>query len=638
MPTTVEAWHVAAVANGIIAAAYLGICAAILIPLYRTAQLRSNKLGVATASIFFSCAVHHGGHTFHLLAPMLGWHLHSGEAMRASFNWYMASWDVLSVVVALYYWTLRRTYGSLMKGAKLFEDLEERARAADRLAEQRGALLSAVLDSIVDGVVVADADGNVLVLNPAAERYLRGGSADTDVNAALVRARAGETITGAEILVERGDRHIPLLINANPLTGDQGGSVVVLHDITELRRHDEQRRESEEVLRLLLDGARDYSILMLDPTGVVCSWSANAERMHGYSAEEAIGVSYRSLFDADDRAAGVPERLLADARAHGRAEISGLRVRRDGTAFHAQTVVTPVFAGDGALRGFVTVANDITERRRHEQAILDLNNELENRVAERTAQLERQANELRTTNSELEAFSYSVSHDLRAPLRAMNGFAAMIEEEHGHLLPEAGRRQLAKVRSAAQQMGQLIDALLAFSRLQRQAMNVAPLDPADLVRDVWDELAPDREGRDVTLDVGDLPGCDGDVRLLRQVFGNLLGNAVKYTAKVEQARIEVGGRVDGSEVEYWVRDNGAGFDMRYADKLFKVFQRLHRASEFDGTGIGLALVARIVSRHGGRVRAEGSPGEGATFHLVLPRTTTDERAPTPQRELADVAH
>jgi signal transduction histidine kinase len=234
--------------------------------------------------------------------------------------------------------------------------------------------------------------------------------------------------------------------------------------------------------------------------------------------------------------------------------------------------------------------------------------ELERRVAERTAELE-------AVNRELESFSYSVSHDLRAPLRAIDGFARMLEEDYGARLDEEGRRLLDVVRSSSRRMGQLIDDLLDFSRLGRQAMAPRAVDMAALVREVAAEIGLGG----ARLEVAALPPAHADRSLIRQVWANLLGNAVKYSGKHAEPRIEAGGREEGAEALYWVRDNGVGFDMRYVEKLFGVFQRLHGMDEFPGTGVGLAIVQRVVSRHGGRVWAEGRVGEGAVFYFALPR-------------------
>jgi signal transduction histidine kinase len=300
------------------------------------------------------------------------------------------------------------------------------------------------------------------------------------------------------------------------------------------------------------------------------------------------------------------------------------------------TVICAVFVyvlGTGRTRLARRVEAAVAESRARQAAIERLNDdlrrrgeELEERVAERTREVEAQAQELREANADLESFSYSVSHDLRAPLRAIDGFAKMLELDHAARMDPAGRRCIQRVRAGAARMSEQIDALLAFSRMQRQAMERQPVHMADLIDDVWEELAGDLDGRTVELVTEPLPAVDGDPRLVRHVVANLIGNAVKYTRGRDVARVTVGGEPgDDGEVTFHVSDNGAGFDMRYADRLFQVFQRLHRAEEYEGTGVGLALAARIVHRHGGRIWAEAAPGEGATFYFTLTGTDSEER-------------
>lgn len=256
------------------------------------------------------------------------------------------------------------------------------------------------------------------------------------------------------------------------------------------------------------------------------------------------------------------------------------------------------------------LAEEVTERARSEVEVIRLNAELEGRVRQRTAQLE-------AANHELEAFGYSVSHDLRAPLRAIDGFSQALIEDLPDIIPEEGRRYLDRIRSSTQRMGQLIEDLLNLSRVSRGSLVHQPVDMSEIARQVASDLQQREEKRVVKVTVSDGMDTHGDARLLRALLENLIGNAWKFTSRTEDAQIDIGALHDGEATTYFVRDNGAGFDMAYADKLFGAFQRLHSANEFPGTGIGLATVQRIVNRHGGRIWAEAKIGEGATFFFTL---------------------
>ena len=370
-------------------------------------------------------------------------------------------------------------------------------------------------------------------------------------------------------------------------------------DSTERRRAEAALRESEERFRLLVGTVRDYAIYMLDPNGRVVSWNRGAEQIKGYSAEEIVGRHFSCFYPPEAVAAGAPEHALAMAAEKGRFEEENWRLRKDGSRFWADVVITAVRDEEGKLFGFAKVTRDLTERKR--------TNEL---LRRHTAQLE-------AANVELDAFAYSVSHDLRAPLRSIDGFSQALLEDYAGRLDAAGQDYLQRVRAATQRMATLIDDLLDLSRVTRSEMTIAPVDLSELARELATELTSGDPERHVEIVITPDVAVRADRGLLRVVLQNLMGNAWKFTGKRSDARIEVGVVAADGERAYYVRDNGAGFDMAYASKLFGAFQRLHRVTEFPGTGVGLATVQRIIHRHGGRVWAESAVGRGATFYFTL---------------------
>ena len=272
----------------------------------------------------------------------------------------------------------------------------------------------------------------------------------------------------------------------------------------------------------------------------------------------------------------------------------------------------------GAVAGVCGVARDVTERNRVEQELSVYRQHLEDLVAERTAEIQNSNHKLEGVNQELETFAYSVSHDLRAPLRAVDGFSRILLEEYAPQLDAEGQRIVNVIREGTQKMAQMIDDILAFSRAGRQEIAPAAIDMEELARAALKDLEPALAGRNVKLDIKPLPASHGDAPMIQRLWTNLLDNAIKFTRPKPQGVIEVGAQLGKGETIYYVKDNGVGFDMQYADKLFGVFQRLHGQDEFPGTGIGLAIVKRIVARHGGRVWAEGKVNQGATIYFALP--------------------
>jgi PAS domain S-box-containing protein len=366
--------------------------------------------------------------------------------------------------------------------------------------------------------------------------------------------------------------------------------------------------DGESIHQLMVDSHGDYAIFMLDPNGLVASWNKGAEQIKGFSRDQIIGRHFSVFYPAEDRARGKPERELLIAARDGRIEEEAKRVRSDGSEFWANVVISAVRDRDDALVGFVKVTRDLTERRKErERALAD-------------------AQALKAVNTELESFTYSVSHDLRAPIRQIEGFAKILEEHLGDNIDPQVEHYLHRIEEGSQQMGRLVDDLLHLAQLGRQHAKPRITQLDALVDNVLTSLRAEILERGITCRVGALPALECAPGLMKVVFTNLLSNAVKYTRRCEHPVIEIGQIVtDGIPVIY-VRDNGVGFDMKYVDKLFGVFQRLHRTEDFEGAGVGLAIVSRIIRKHKGTIWAEARPDKGATFFFTL-GTETEQAVP-----------
>lgn len=416
------------------------------------------------------------------------------------------------------------------------------------------------------------------------------------------RALAGEEFTS---IVEADSRIFET--RYSPLQGPTGeieGAFGIAIDITD-------RKLSEMLVARLaaIVESCDEAIIGKNLDGTIESWNPAAERMYGYKAGEIVGNPVERLIPADN----LEEFRKSMVRVHQGERIRPFRaqrLRKDGTLIEVSVSVSPILDAKGRVVGASSVARDMTEWRQAEEKIRRLNAELEQRVQERTAELE-------ISNKELESFSYSVAHDLRAPLHIIDGYCQMLAEEHSRQLDADGTLLLERVRGSARHMGRLIEDLLNLSRLARRPLAPERVDLSALAQDVGNRLRESHPQREVEFVVAPNLIAEGDPSLLRILFENLLRNAWKFTGNNPEAHIEVGALRRDDEPVFFVRDDGAGFDMAYAHKLFRPFERLHRVAEFEGTGVGLATVQQVVQRHGGRAWAEGEVGRGATFYFTI---------------------
>ena len=365
-------------------------------------------------------------------------------------------------------------------------------------------------------------------------------------------------------------------------------------------------------------------VLVRDLEDRIVLWTRGLERFYGYSKEEALeSISHVLLRTQFPQSLAHIKATLFQT---GVWEGELIRYRRDGTQVSVSSQWVLHRDHQGRPIRVVETNTDVTNLKAAEAHVRQLNQQLEQQVHERTVELE-------AANNELEAFTYSVSHDFRAPIRHISGFAQMLSEEAGQGLSDEAQRLLSRIQDGARRMGMLVDDLVNLARIGRHQVQLQVTGLGPVVKDCIADLAPDLEGRSVEWKIGELPFVEADPTLLKQVFHNLLSNALKYTRPRSPARIEIGTMEQDGERAIFVRDNGVGFNMKYADKLFGVFQRLHREENLEGTGVGLAAVRRIVQKHGGRIWAEAELDRGATFLFTLAPGKKGARAMAAKEEV-----
>lgn len=517
----------------------------------------------------------------------------------------------------------------------IVRDITERKNNEINIFEEKERF-RVTLSSIGDAVIVVDTDGKINLINQVAESLTGYGhdeavgkplnevfriinqntrvSCENPVEKVLKNGKIVGLANHTALISKTGDEKI-IADSGAPIYDKDGkiiGVILVFRDVTEQYNIEEALRESNEYLEKLLNHA-NAPIIVWDASSAITYFNHAFEQLSGYEAAEVISKKIDVIFPKDKINALLEQ--INNAAGGKRLESVEIEIsRKDDEVRTVLWNFANILGKDGkAVIATIAQGQDITGRKLAERKVIELNATLEQRVAKRTAELE-------LANKELEAFTYSVSHDLRAPLRHIDGYVNLMVTRCHDILNDKGLHYLETIADSARQMGILIDDLLQFSRTGRTEMHRTSADMNKALQETLSHFKDCAAGRVIEWNIADLPPVSGDYAMIRQVWANLLENAIKYTRKREVSRIKVSAREANEEIVFAVEDNGVGFDMKYAGKLFGVFQRMHSSEEFEGTGIGLATVKRIINRHGGRIWAEAEPDKGASFFFTLPKS------------------